>query len=57
MAEIKVDIENLVKITQQELIQLSEGKLLYVEHNTKGTVGVDMNNVYVETVAITKKAD
>lgn len=55
MLEHKINTESLVKLTQKELSQLSEGTLIYVQHPTKGIVGVNMDCVYIETVELTKE--
>ena len=50
---MNVELTNkLVKLNQQELTQLSKGELSYVEHPIKGVVGVDMENVYVNTIEL-----
>lgn len=48
-------MENLVKLTPEELIQLSDGELIYINHPEKGICYVDMNNIFVNTVELTQE--
>jgi len=45
----ELKLENLVALTQQELEKITEGKLLYVDHPTKGKRKVDTRYTYVNT--------
>jgi hypothetical protein len=45
----ELKLENLVKLNQQELEKFSEGRLLYVDHPTKGVRTVDTRATYVNT--------
>lgn len=53
----EIKFENLVKlnINYREHILFAEGKLTYVTHPTKGLVGVDFRNIFVNTIELTEK--
>jgi len=44
-----MNTENIVKLNQLDIFHLAEGKLIYVDHPTKGMRKVDAKNVYVNT--------
>ncbi|MFY0714331.1 hypothetical protein J1D01_11675 [Seonamhaeicola sp. NFXS20] len=45
----EIKFENLVKLDQRQLEQLSEGRLTFVDHPTKGQRRVDTRSAYVNT--------
>ena len=45
----EIKFENLVKLGQRQLEQLSEGRLTFVDHPTKGQRRVDTRCAYVNT--------
>mgnify|MGYP003611571953 CR=1 FL=1 len=52
-----IKLENLVKLDpmQRHLIMLGEGRLTYIQHPEKGIVGVDTNNVFVNTIELSEE--
>tara|TARA_R110002049_G_C9004631_1_gene550131 strand:- start:649 stop:855 length:207 start_codon:yes stop_codon:yes gene_type:complete len=53
----EIKFENLVKVKSdyRVLAQLIEGRMAYIEHPTKGVVGVDIQNIFVNTVELPKE--
>ena len=53
----EIKFENLVKVKSDYRIleQLIEGRMAYIEHPTKGMVGVDIQNIFVNTIELPKK--
>lgn len=45
----EIKFENLVKLNQRQLEMLSEGRLIYIDHPTKGGRRVDTRCAYVNT--------
>jgi hypothetical protein len=50
-----MDIENFVKLTEQEAVEFVEGRLTYINHPKKGIVYVDNINLYVNTIELTQE--
>ena len=48
-------MENLVKLTPEELRQVYEGTLIYIDHQEKGMRFVDYSNIFVNTIEVTKE--
>lgn len=46
---MEIKLENLVKLDQRDLEKLSEGRLIFVDHPTKGQRRVDTRCAYVNT--------
>ncbi|MCG8821415.1 hypothetical protein G1K72_11485 [Tenacibaculum finnmarkense] len=49
MRTTEVDLENLVKLTQEELEKFTEGRPFRVNHPTKGVCIPDTRGVYINT--------
>ena len=45
----EIKLENLVKLDQRDLEKLSEGRLIFIDHPTKGQRRVDTRCAYVNT--------
>lgn len=54
ITEKEINPDNLVKLNGNEQIyNLSQGRLVYIEHPTKGVALVDYKNVFVNTMPLT----
>jgi hypothetical protein len=52
-----IKLENLVKLTQIELKKISEGRLTFINHPTKGQRRVDTRCAYVNTFGLEMTED
>tara|TARA_R110000868_G_scaffold33215_1_gene120807 strand:+ start:1087 stop:1278 length:192 start_codon:yes stop_codon:yes gene_type:complete len=49
MEQNEIELKNLVKLNQNQLEQLSERRLIFVDHPTKGQRRVDTRCAYINT--------